>query len=98
MTQLVILLDEICKNMQMWKQTDLILLGFSKVFNKVAHKTNFKITILWNLTLNWAIIIGLNTFRILVVKQLIFFTFSIYCQTLFQVLSAGVLCTLRVAG
>ena len=28
----------------------------------------------------------------------IFFSFSFYCQTLFQVLSAGVLCTLRVAG
>ena len=26
------------------------------------------------------------------------FSFSIYCQTLFRVLSAGVLCTLRVAG
>ena len=25
-------------------------------------------------------------------------SFSIYCQTLFRVLSAGVLCTLRVAG
>ena len=27
-----------------------------------------------------------------------FLSFSIYCQTLFRVLSAGVLCTLRVAG
>ena len=38
--------------MQMWKHTDLILLDFSKVFNKVAHKTNFKITLLWNLGQN----------------------------------------------
>ena len=51
-TQLVILHDEICKNMQMWKQLDLILLDFSKVFNKIAHKTNFKITLLWNLGQN----------------------------------------------
>ena len=28
----------------------------------------------------------------------LFFSFSIYCQTLFRVLSAGVLCTLRVEG
>ena len=39
---------EFVKNMQMGQQTDLILLGFYKVFNKVAHKTNFKITLLWN--------------------------------------------------
>ena len=32
------LVDEIAKNMQMGKQTDLILLDFSKAFDKVAHK------------------------------------------------------------
>ena len=32
------LVDEISKNMQMEKQTDLILLDFSKVFDKVAHE------------------------------------------------------------
>ena len=37
-TQLVTLVDEISKNMQMGKQTDLILLDFSKAFDKVAHK------------------------------------------------------------
>ena len=37
-TQLVMLVDEISKSMQMGKQTDLILLDFSKTFDKVAHK------------------------------------------------------------
>ena len=37
-TQLVMLVDEISKNMQMGKQTDLILLDFSKAFDKVAHE------------------------------------------------------------
>ena len=37
-TQLVTLVDEIAKNMQKGKQTDLILLDFSKAFNKVAHE------------------------------------------------------------
>ena len=32
------LVDEIAKNMQMGKQTDLILLDFRKAFDKVAHK------------------------------------------------------------
>ena len=32
------LVDEIAKNMQMGKQTDLILLDFSKAFDKVAHE------------------------------------------------------------
>ena len=32
------LVDEISKNMQMGQQTDLILLDFSKAFDKVAHK------------------------------------------------------------
>ena len=37
-TQLIILIDELAKNMQMGKQTDdLILLDFSKAFDKVAH-------------------------------------------------------------
>ena len=35
---MVKLVDEIAKNMQMGKQTDLILLDFSKAFNKVAHE------------------------------------------------------------
>ena len=37
-TQLVILVDEIAKNMQLGKQTDLIPLDFSKAFDKVAHE------------------------------------------------------------
>ena len=37
-TQLVALVDEISKNMQMGIQTDLILLDFSKAFDKVAHE------------------------------------------------------------
>ena len=37
-TQLVMLVDEISKSMQMGKQTDLILLDFSKAFDKVAHQ------------------------------------------------------------
>ena len=41
--------DEISKVMQMGRQTDLILLDFSKAFDKVAHeKLNFQITFLWN--------------------------------------------------
>ena len=32
------LVDEIAKNMQMGKQTDLILLDFSKAYDKVAHE------------------------------------------------------------
>ena len=32
------LIDELSKNMQMGKQTDLILLDFSKTFDKVAHE------------------------------------------------------------
>ena len=32
------LIDELAKNMQMSKQTDLILLDFSKAFDKVAHE------------------------------------------------------------
>ena len=37
-TKLVMLVVEIAKNMQMEKQTDLILLDFSKAFDKVAHE------------------------------------------------------------
>ena len=37
-TQLVMLFDEIAKNMQTGKQTDLILLDFRKAFDKVAHE------------------------------------------------------------
>ena len=32
------LIDELAKNMQMGKQTDLILLDFSKAFDKIAHE------------------------------------------------------------
>ena len=37
-TQLIMLVDKLAKNMQMGKQTDLILLDFSKAFDKVAHE------------------------------------------------------------
>ena len=37
-TQSVMLVDEIAKNMQMEKQTGLILLNFSEAFDKVAHE------------------------------------------------------------
>ena len=36
--QLIMPIDELSKIMQMGKQTNLILLGFSKVFDKVAHE------------------------------------------------------------
>ena len=36
-TQLIMLIDELSKNMQSRKQSDLILLDFSKAFKKVAH-------------------------------------------------------------
>ena len=36
-TQLKMLIDELAKNMQMGKQTDLILSDLSKAFDKVAH-------------------------------------------------------------
>ena len=32
------LVDELAKNMQMGKQTDIILLEFSKAFDKIAHE------------------------------------------------------------
>ena len=37
-TQLLMLVDELSKHMQKGKQTDLILLDFSKAFDKVAHE------------------------------------------------------------
>ena len=37
-TQLIMLINELAKNMQMGKQTDLILLDFGKAFDKVAHE------------------------------------------------------------
>ena len=37
-TQLIMLVDELAKHMHMSKQTDLILLDFSKAFDKVAHE------------------------------------------------------------
>ena len=37
-TQLIMRVDELAKNMQMGKQTDLILLDFSKAFDKVAYE------------------------------------------------------------
>ena len=35
------LVNEIAENMQMGKQTDLILLDYSKAFDEVAHKKLF---------------------------------------------------------
>ena len=37
-TQLIMLVGELAKNMQLGKQTDLILLDFSKAFDKAAHE------------------------------------------------------------
>ena len=42
-SQLIMLVDELAKNMQMGKQTDLILLDFSKAFYKVAHEKLLKL-------------------------------------------------------
>ena len=36
--QRIMCVDELAKNMQMGKQTELILLDFSKAFDKVAHE------------------------------------------------------------
>ena len=72
-TQLVMLVDEISKNMQMGKhadgETDLILLDFSKAFSKVAHeKLISKLHFYWvrGKTLSW-------------VKRLFGFSFSSCC-------------------
>ena len=50
------LIDEIAKNMQVGKQTDLILLDFSKAFDKVAHKkliSKLYFYGIWGKTLSW---------------------------------------------
>ena len=50
------LIDELSKTMQMGKQTDLILLDFSKAFDKVAHeKLNQKLHYygIGGVTLKW---------------------------------------------
>ena len=47
-TQLILLIDELAKKMQMGKQTDLILLDFSKAFDKVAMQTPPKTSPLWH--------------------------------------------------
>ena len=55
-TQLVMLVDEISKIMQMGKQTDLILLDFSKAFDKVAHEkliSKLHFYGIWGKTLSW---------------------------------------------
>ena len=36
------LVDELSKNMQKGKQTDLILIAFSKAFDKVAHEKHLQ--------------------------------------------------------
>ena len=48
--QLIMLVDELAKNMQMGKQTNLILLDFSKACDKVAHekKTPSKTSSIWH--------------------------------------------------
>ena len=45
-TQLVMLVDEIAENLQTGKRTDLILLDFSKAFDKVVHEK--LVSKLWN--------------------------------------------------
>ena len=55
-TQLIMLVDELSKNMQMGKQTDLILLDFSKAFDKVAHEKllqKLHFYGIWGDTLKW---------------------------------------------
>ena len=50
------LVDEISENMQMGKQTDLILLDFSKAFDKVAHEkliSKLHFYGIWGKTLSW---------------------------------------------
>ena len=42
-TQLIMLIDELSKNMQMGKQADLIILEFSKAFDEVAHEKLLKL-------------------------------------------------------
>ena len=55
-TQLVMRVDKISKNMRMGKQTDLILLDFSKAFDKVAQEkliSKLHFYRIWGKTLNW---------------------------------------------
>ena len=55
-TQLVMLVDKIAKNMQTGKKTDLILLDFSKAFDKFAHKkliSKLHFYGIWGKTLSW---------------------------------------------
>lgn len=51
-TQLM-LVDELVKNMQSGKQTDLFLFDFSKISTKSRMKTHFETSFLWGITLNW---------------------------------------------
>ena len=75
-------------------------------YNYRLHCKVIMIT-LWLLliTFKWILFYLKTYYKNVILKKgkltmfLIFFlSFSIYCQTLFRVLSAGVLCTLRVAG
>ena len=50
------------------------------------------------LTNNMSIVLSTERWWTTPFTLIFFLSFSIYCQTLFRVLSAGVLCTLRVAG
>lgn len=55
-TQLIMLIDELAKNMQSGKQTDLVLLDFSKAFDKVAHEKLLQKLHFYGIrgtTLNW---------------------------------------------
>ena len=55
-TQLIMLVDELSESMQSGKQTDLILLDFSKAFDKVAHEKLLKIHHFYGIRgniLNW---------------------------------------------
>ena len=65
------LVDEIAKNMQIGKQTDLILLDLSKVFDKVAHEKLISKLHFYGIrgkTLSWV-----KDFLILVLKLLFYF-------------------------
>ena len=62
------LVDEIAKNMQTGKQTDLIRLDFSKAFDKVAHeKLNSKLHFygIRGKTLSWVVLNGVQSDKIL---------------------------------
>ena len=67
-TQLIMLVDELAKNMQMGKQTDLILLDLSKVFDKVAHEKHLLKLHQYGIrgdTLNWIKDFWINGNRLL---------------------------------